>query len=145
MIYTSMTIAAAKIAEENHHGQFDKGGMPYLFHPFHLAEQMEDEITATIALLHDVAEDTSVTLEELAQKFPPRVMDALRLLTHADSVPYFDYIAAICSNPDAVIVKMADLRHNMDSSRLLHPTPHDAERKNKYETAYAMLEHALSK
>ena len=145
MIYTPMTIAAAKIAAECHHGQYYKGGMPYIFHPFHLAEQMEDEITAAIALLHDVAEDTAVTLEELALQFPPQVMDALRLLTHDESVPYFDYIAAICRNPHAVIVKMADLRHNMDADRIQHPTARDEVRRDKYKAAYAMLENALSK
>ena len=82
MIYTEMTIRAARIAEQAHRGQFDKAGMPYIFHPLHLAEQMTDEVTAAVALLHDVMEDTDVTEAELTAQFPPRIMEALRLLTH---------------------------------------------------------------
>ena len=57
-----------------HHGQVDKSGVPYIFHPYHLAEQMTDEITTCVALLHDVVEDTDITFEELAQEFPPAVI-----------------------------------------------------------------------
>ena len=77
MIYTDMTIRAARIAEQAHRGQFDKGGMPYIYHPLHLAEQMTDEYTAAIALLHDVMEDTDITEAELSAQFPPRVMDEI--------------------------------------------------------------------
>ena len=65
MIYTSLTCEAMKIAYRAHHGQTDKAGLPYVVHPFHLAEQMEDEYSVCVALLHDVVEDTDVTLEEL--------------------------------------------------------------------------------
>ena len=65
MIYTPLTIKAARIAYEAHHGQFDLCGMPYVFHPYHVAEQMTDEYTTCVALLHDVVEDTDVTFEDL--------------------------------------------------------------------------------
>ena len=69
-----------------HHGQTDKSGVPYIFHPYHVAEQMTDEFTTFVALLHDVVEDTSLTFEELEDQFPKEVLDALRLLTHEGDV-----------------------------------------------------------
>lgn len=117
MVYTPLTSRAMRLAYEAHHGQTDKNGIPYIFHPIHLAESMDDEISCCAALLHDVAEDTDVTLEMLSEMFPPAVMDALRLLTHSDDVDYFDYVRAIRTNPIAVKVKLADLAHNSDQSR----------------------------
>ena len=117
MIYTPLTRKALSIAYAAHHGQVDKCGTPYIFHPFHLAESMDDEISCCVALLHDVAEDTPVTLEELAREFPEEVMAPLRLLTHAPETDYFDYVRAIKQNPVAVKVKLADLEHNSDQSR----------------------------
>ena len=142
MIYTDMTIRAARIAEQAHRGQFDKGGMPYIYHPLHLAEQMTDEYTAAIALLHDVMEDTDITEAELSAQFPPRVMDALRLLTHDPAEDYSDYVKRIRENPDAKAVKLTDLRHNSDTGRL---SPADAasektaERCEKYRRAIMIL------
>ena len=78
MIYTTLTKKAMKIAYQAHHGQVDAGGDPYVFHAFHLAEQMEDEITVCAALLHDVLEDTEMTLEELQQEFPREVTEIVR-------------------------------------------------------------------
>ena len=82
LIYTPLTKKAMKIAYDAHRGQVDAGGVPYVFHPLHLAEQMEDEASACVALLHDIVEDTDVTLEQLAQDFPPEVIQAVALLTH---------------------------------------------------------------
>ncbi|MBO4693103.1 MAG: bifunctional (p)ppGpp synthetase/guanosine-3',5'-bis(diphosphate) 3'-pyrophosphohydrolase [Clostridia bacterium] len=119
MIYTEMTKKALKLCFEAHKNQVDKSGMPYVFHPFHLAEQMEDENTATVALLHDVVEDTEYSLDDLKNMgFPQQVIEALGLLTHDKSVPYMDYIAEIKKNPIAKAVKLADLKHNSDLSRL---------------------------
>ena len=118
MIYTELTIKAMNLAYAAHHGQFDKGGVPYIFHPIHLAEGMDDEISTCVALLHDTVEDTDVTLEQLAQGFPVEVVEAVALLTHADDVEYFDYIRAIKQNPVAVKVKLADLAHNGDPGRI---------------------------
>ena len=86
MIYTPLTKKAMTLAYDAHLGQKDKGGIPYIFHPAHLAEQMDDEISCCAAWLHDVAEDTSYTLEELEEEFPREVIEALRLLTHAEAV-----------------------------------------------------------
>ncbi len=117
MIYTELTNKAMCLAYSAHHGQTDKNGIPYLFHPIHLAEQMEDEVSCCAALLHDVAEDTAVTMDELAREFPPEVIAVLKLLTHKDGVDYFDYVRAIKANPVAVKVKLADLAHNFDQTR----------------------------
>ena len=117
MIYTPLTNRAMKVAYEAHHGQVDYNGIPYIFHPIHMAEQMDDEISCCVALLHDVAEDTDVTIEELARIFPKEVIDPLKLLTHEKHVNYFDYVRAIKGNAIAVKVKLADLRHNSDQTR----------------------------
>ena len=141
MIYTPMTKKALRLCFDAHKHQVDKTGLPYVFHPFHLAEQMTDEDTVTVALLHDVVEDTPYTLQELAQMgFPAQVVEALGLLTHDPAVPYLEYVAAIKPNPIARAVKLADLRHNSDLSRLDHPGAYDLVRQQKYLDAIALLE-----
>ena len=119
MIYTPLTNKAMNIAYDAHHGQMDYNGIPYIFHPIHLAEQMEDELSCCAALLHDVVEDTDMTMEQLAEEFPTEVIDILKLLTHEKDVDYFDYVRAIKKNPVAVKVKLADLDHNSDQSRCI--------------------------
>ena len=74
MVYTELTKKAMLIAYNAHHGQFDKGGYPYINHPIHLAEQMENEIECCVALLHDVVEDTDVTFDDLEKEFPSEVI-----------------------------------------------------------------------
>lgn len=117
MIYTPLTNRAMKLAYAAHEGQVDKCGQPYIFHPYHLAEQMDDEISTCVALLHDVVEDTDVTLEELEKQFPSEVVEGVRLMTHDPAVDYFDYVRAIKGHPVAQKVKLADLAHNSDESR----------------------------
>lgn len=142
MVYTELTNKALKIAYNAHHGQVDYNGIPYIFHPIHLAEQMEDEVSCCAALLHDVAEDTDVTLEDLAEEFPPEVIAVLRLLTHGKDVPYFDYVKAIRANPTAVKVKLADLDHNSDQTRCVGSGLSEerlAYWRQKYDTARRIL------
>jgi len=140
MIYTPLTCEAMKIAYAAHHGQVDNGGIPYIFHPYHLAEQMEDEYTTCIALLHDVLEDTDVTREYLAERFPREIMEALDLLTHEEGVPYLEYVARIKTNPLARTVKLADLTHNTDQTRLPDNDPSVQRRWNeKYRAAFEIL------
>ncbi len=143
MIYTTMTKKALNLCFEAHKDQRDKSGQPYVFHPFHLAEQMPDENTVICALLHDVVEDTDYTLSDLAEMgFPQVVIEALELLTHDSSVPYMDYVKAIAPNPIAREVKMADLRHNSDLSRMDPEKIDDwaLKRNEKYYTALKYLE-----
>ena len=75
MIYTPLTNKAMRFAYQAHHGQLDHNGVPYIFHPIHVAEQMEEEISCCVALLHDVLEDTQVTTEELSREFPRPVVE----------------------------------------------------------------------
>lgn len=119
MVYTLLTNKAMDIAYHAHHGQLDYNGIPYIFHPIHLAEQMEDEISCCVALLHDVVEDTTVTLADLELEFPPAVTQAVDLLTHREGVDYFDYVRAIRANPIALRVKLADIAHNADQTRCI--------------------------
>lgn len=142
MIYTPLTARAMQIAYAAHHGQVDKAGMPYIFHPMHLAEAMEDEISCCTALLHDTVEDTEITFADLEKDFPEAVLDALRLLTHAEGMDYFDYVRAIKANPVAVKVKLADIAHNSDQTRLTGCEMSEETRayfRSKYAKAKAIL------
>ena len=141
MLYTELTKKAMKLCYEAHKDQVDKSGMPYVFHPFHVAEQMTDELSTVTALLHDVVEDTPYTLEDLRQMgFPEPVLAALALLTHGEDVPYLEYVAQIRQNPIARAVKLADLRHNSDVSRLSRVDAATLERVEKYKKAMKILE-----
>lgn len=141
MIYTKETKKAMKLCFEAHKNQVDKSGMPYVFHPFHLAEQMQDEVTTVVALLHDVVEDTDCTIADLTDMgFSREVTDALSLLTHDDAVEYMDYVALIKENPVAKAVKLADLKHNSDLTRLDTVDQKALQRAEKYKKAMALLE-----
>ena len=141
MLYTEKTKKALKLCFEAHKEQKDKSGMPYVFHPFHLAEQMETEETVIAALLHDVAEDTAYTVDDLRQMgFSDAVCDALALLNHDKAVPYMEYVRAIKENPIAKAVKLADLRHNSDLSRLDTVDEKALARREKYRQAIELLE-----
>ena len=143
MIYTALTNKAMRIAYAAHEGQVDQSGQPYIFHPFHVAEQMNDEASVCAALLHDVVEDTPVTLAQLETEFPKEVTEAVRLLTHEKGVSYRDYIRAIRKNPIAKAVKLADLAHNSDESRYAGCPAVSQERlayrRRKYAEAKAIL------
>lgn len=141
MIYTDNTKKALKLCFEAHKNQTDKSGMPYVFHPFHLAEQMETEETTIVALLHDVVEDTDYTIEDLnAMGFSKAVTDAIVLMTHDDDTEYMDYVRAIKPNPIAKTVKLADLNHNSDLSRLDVVDEKALKRREKYLKAIELLE-----
>ena len=140
MIYTPLTKKALRLCFDAHKEQVDKTGMPYVFHPFHLAEGMTDELTAACALLHDVVEDTDYTLDDLRDMgFPSELTEALALLTHDEEIDYFDYVRAIKHNPIARAVKLADLAHNSDTSRLDEIDGRALERCEKYKKAIQIL------
>ena len=145
MIYTALTKKAIRLMFDAHKDQLDKSGLPYVFHPFHLAEQMEDETSTVVALLHDVVEDTDYSIEDIeAMGFGDEVCGALRLLTHDKAVPYMDYVRRIKENPVAAAVKTADLRHNSDLSRLDSISAADKVRVEKYREALGILSGDLS-
>lgn len=141
MIYTAMTKKAIKLMYEAHKDQVDKAGMPYVLHPLHVAEEMEDETRTIVALLHDVVEDSDITFEKLLELgFSNTVIESLKLLTHDDNIDYFDYIQKIGTNPISMSVKLADLRHNSDLSRLDKITNEDILRVEKYKKCINYLE-----
>ena len=140
MIYTKETKKALKLCFEAHKDQVDKSGMPYIFHPFHLAEQMEDETTTIVALLHDLVEDTDYTFDDLKEMgFSNSVIDALKLMTHDKSVPYMTYVEKIKTNSIATAVKIADLKHNSDLSRLDIVDDKALKRNEKYAEVLCLL------
>ena len=140
MIYTPKKKKAINICFQAHKEQKDKTGLPYVFHPFHLAEQMKDETTTVVALLHDVVEDTNITFNDLRKEgFPEEVITALKFLTHSPDIPYMEYVANIKNNKITAEVKLADLRHNSDMSRLDTVTQKDIERQKKYLQAIELL------
>ena len=141
MIYTKLTKKALKLCFEKHKDQVDKTGLPYVFHPFHLAEQMDDEVSTICALLHDVVEDTNTTFEDLENLgFPEEVINVVKLLTHSENVPYMDYVKNLSQNKTAVKVKIADLKHNSDLTRLDVIDEYAIKRSEKYKEALAYLE-----
>lgn len=126
---------------DSHKDQVDKTGLPYVFHPFHLAEQMDDEISTVCALLHDVVDDTDTTFDELWEMgFPNEVIDVLKLLTHAPEVEYMEYVEKISENPTATKVKIADLMHNSDLSRMDTVDEWAIKRTEKYKNALKLLQ-----
>lgn len=131
---------ALNIATEAHKGQKDKAGIDYINHPKTVASFVDTDEEKATALLHDVLEDTDVTAEKLLQEgIPLSVVDAVETLTKIKGISYFDYLEKVKKNPIARIVKLADLKHNSDLTRLLQPTDDDYKRALKYEQAMEFL------
>lgn len=131
---------ALKIATEAHKGQVDKAGVPYINHPLTVASLVDTEEEKIVALLHDTIEDTSITEQDLIDYgFPNEIVKAVKLLTHNKNVPYMDYVAKIKDNELARKVKIADLTHNSDLSRLKEITDKDKKRYKKYQKALLYL------
>lgn len=140
MIYTDLTKKAMKLCFEKHKEQKDKTGLPYVFHPFYLATQMDDEYSTVCALLHDVVEDSDVSFDDLINdEYPIEIIDALKLLTHNSDDDYFDYVRKVCTNKLALKVKIADLKHNSDLSRLDVIDEWALKRQEKYKKALKLI------
>jgi len=132
---------AIQVATDAHAGQLDKGGHPYILHPQAVAASLDSTENKIVAYLHDVIEDTEVTLEELEQMgFTRRIVNSIRILTKSKDVSYDDYLKSVKADSNAWHVKMADIRHNMDISRIPEPTAKDFARIEKYKQALAFLE-----
>ena len=137
MYYSEMVKKAVNIMFEAHKEDFDKGGYPYVFHPFYLATKVDGENETCVALLHDVIEDhgDKYSFEYLENEgFNKEIIDALKLLTHKKDIPYMDYIVEISKNNIAKKVKIEDLKHNMDSRRT------SGEKAKKYDIYVKALE-----
>ena len=131
---------ALSIATKAHRGQFDKVGIDYIEHPIFVASQVDSEEEKAVALLHDVIEDSSVTAEELLNAgLPETVVTAVQILSKKKGQDYQTYLKTVKSNPLARAVKLADLKHNSDLSRLETITDKDLERLEKYKKAIDYL------
>ncbi len=136
---------ALQIAVRAHAGQQDKSGAAYIFHPLRVMSRCRSDEARIVALLHDVVEDTSVTFAELeGDGFSEAVLNALRLVTHREEVPYEDYVRAIAANPLAREVKLADLEDNCDLRRLREVDDRAVKRLQKYHRAFQILSSAAS-
>jgi (p)ppGpp synthase/HD superfamily hydrolase len=137
---------AIHLATNAHHGQFDKGGNPYILHVFTVMNLLEnpDEELQCIALLHDVIEDTRTTFAALREAgFSERIVTAVNLLTKHRGQSYEEYKAGVFSNIDAMRVKKADLTHNSDIRRLKGISDKDIERVAKYHRFFLEIESRL--
>jgi GTP diphosphokinase / guanosine-3',5'-bis(diphosphate) 3'-diphosphatase len=134
------------IATNAHAGQFDKGGAPYILHPLKVMHYLksDDEELQCIALGHDVIEDTRVTYQDLTDAgISKRVQSAIHLLTKQPGQTLAEYKEAVFSSRDAMMVKMADLRHNSDIRRLKGVTEKDLARIAKYQIFYSEIQSRL--
>ena len=131
---------AFEIAKEAHAGQTDKAGLDYILHPLQVAAEMTTDEEKAVALLHDIIEDTDVTANELLAKgLPDNVVEAVEVLTKKHNQNYAAYLVGVKKNRLATAVKLADLKHNSDLSRLEKITQKDRERAEKYRKAIEYL------
>ena len=130
---------AAALAFFAHNGQKDKAGRPYIYHPLAVAEKLEGENENITALLHDVIEDTFVELSTLRNLFGDEIAEAVDAMTHREDEDYFDYIERLSHDPISRKVKLEDLSHNMDISRIPNVTERDLQRLEKYKKAEKIL------
>lgn len=131
---------AIAVAAGAHVGQVDKGGQPYILHPLRVMLAVEGEYAKIAAVLHDVVEDTSVTIEDLrVWKFPEPVIRAVMALTKLPGMSRMDAAKQAAADPIALEVKIEDLRDNMDLRRIPNPGPRDYERVAEYNAAWSYL------
>ncbi|MCL1853950.1 MAG: hypothetical protein FWF88_13180 [Peptococcaceae bacterium] len=132
---------AKKIATEAHQGQRDKGGNPYINHPIAVAESLGCTEHKIVALLHDILEDSKITSDDLSKYgFTKRIIKSVNVLTKRDPMSYEEYLSRIRTDSNAWHVKIADIKHNMDISRIPNPTEDDYARIEKYKKALAYLD-----
>jgi (p)ppGpp synthase/HD superfamily hydrolase len=132
---------AIEIAVRAHHGQVGKDGLPYVLHPLRIMARMETVEEQIVAALHDVVEDSEITLEDLRREgFSEYALEAIALLTHdKEKVPYEDYVRRIKPHALARKVKLGDLEDNSNLRRLARVQEKDLERVKKYHRAWQIL------
>ena len=131
---------AIEIAAAAHSGQVDKAGQPYILHPIRVMLRVSSDFERISAILHDVVEDTAVTLEQLVREgFPPEVISAVQALTKEPGESRLQAAARAAANPVARVVKLADNAENMDLRRIANPTEKDFARLKEYEQVRALL------
>lgn len=131
---------AIEIAAAAHAGQVDKAGQPYILHPIRVMLRVSSDHERMAAVLHDVVEDTRVTLEQLVREgFPPEVVSAVQALTKNPGESRLQAAARAAVDPIARVVKLADNAENMDLGRIANPTEKDFARLKEYEQVRALL------
>ena len=136
----SQSEKAYEIAKKAHLGQIDKAGEDYIKHPEKVASFVNSDEEKAVAYLHDVIEDTELTLEDLREYgFSEEVLKAVDVITKKKGQDYQTYLYSVKGNKLARVVKLADLRHNSDLTRLMNITEKDRERKEKYQKAIDFL------
>jgi guanosine-3',5'-bis(diphosphate) 3'-pyrophosphohydrolase len=126
------------LATKAHRGQVDKANKPYILHPLRVMLKMDTEAEMMTAVLHDVIEDTKMSMDDLSD-YPEEVREAIYRLTHDEKVEYFDYVMACKENPIARKVKMADAQDNADLTRIIDPNEKDQKRRKKYQKVIEIL------
>ena len=135
---------AIAIAAHGHAGQVDKGGAPYILHPLRVMLAVEGEHAKMAAVLHDAIEDGVCDMGDLIRLgFPREVIDAVMALTRPPGMSRLDAARMAATNPIARVVKIADLKDNMDLSRIINPTARDHARQREYAEAMAVLKAAM--
>lgn len=130
---------ALQIAKKAHAGQVDKAGNDYILHPMTVASYMDTDTEKAVAYLHDVLEDTNITVDQLRNQFPKEIVDAVIILTRNKDESYFEYIQRVSKSKLAKKVKVEDLLHNLDITRIKEPTERDFKRLEKYRNAVLYL------
>ena len=131
---------AIEIAARHHAGDTDKAGKPYLLHPLRLMFAVRSPFEMMAAVLHDVVEDTPVTLQDLeSEGFHPDVIAAIDALTKKPGESRLEAAARAAQDPIALVVKLADVTDNMDLSRIADPKDRDFERLKEYEEVKKLL------
>lgn len=131
---------ALGIAKRAHMEQLDKAGKEYINHPIFISKQFDTETEKAVALLHDVVEDSDITFSDLLNKgIPKEVVEAVSLLTKEEGQSYQEYLERVKANGLATKVKLADLKHNSDLSRISNPSEKDIRRLEKYLKAIKFL------
>jgi len=142
--YDQLLDLAISIAHQAHAGQLDKAGHPYIDHPLAVMEQVDTLAAKIVAVLHDAVEDSDLTIEQLvSQGFPATVTDSIAAITKIEGESYEEYLERVMSNPLALQVKVADMTHNLDLTRIAKPTAKDFARTEKYQEVIKRLKAAL--
>lgn len=141
MLYSKQINKAIKIAYEAHKNQTDFFGVPYIFHPWEVASQLDNEEAVIVGLLHDVIEDTNITYDDLRKEgFSEEIIEGIKGVTKIEGEDYMDFVKRAKQNKISRQVKIADLKHNMNLTRLEYVTEKDLQRNEKYKKALAFLE-----
>ena len=130
---------ALQIAKKAHAGQVDKAGNDYILHSMTVASYMDTDTEKAVAYLHDVLEDTNITVDQLRNQFPKEIVDTVIILTRKKNKNYLNYICRVTKCRLAKKVKVADLLHNLDITRIKEPTERDFKRLEKYRNAVLYL------